>query len=153
MVDRPVYIHLNRAVMPEDYTDAQREILALTEGRALVRRLLVDVIGWKVVHQGPGSAFGTPPVGNQRIMPELLTHGVVFGDVLDAMSRRGWWANLTTPFSPADGTCWVGFTPHGVTGWNGSPDHKVGDATLALAVCKAALLALLPAPTDGGERP
>ncbi len=39
---------------------------------------------------------------------------------------------------------WIcGFTPHGVTGWNGLPDHRASDGDGRVAILRAALLAAM----------
>lgn len=61
--------------------------------------------------------------------------------VVERMQELGWWARLTTPFEP--GQPWFcGFTPLGMSGWNGRPDHKAGAETMPLAICRVALKAL-----------
>lgn len=59
--------------------------------------------------------------------------------VLKRMSQLGYWAVLKTPFTD-DGSYSCGFTPKGVTGWNGRPDYFIMAESLPLAVCGAALL-------------
>lgn len=44
---------------------------------------------------------------------------------------------LTTPFMP-DCPYFAGFTPHGVTGWNGRPDIQAHAPTAAMAITLAA---------------
>ena len=53
--------------------------------------------------------------------------------VADAI-KRGYHLSLKSPFSPG-GQWHAGFTPHGVTGWNGRPDFAgAGDnAWMAIA--------------------
>ncbi len=65
--------------------------------------------------------------------------------ILRRMQELGWWASLKTPFleSSESEIWWAGFTPRGTSGWNGRPDHEVGDVSLPLAVCKAAVLAVM----------
>lgn len=74
------------------------------------------------------------------------------GAMLAEMTRRGWWAAIKTPFSPGESPnghlYWVGFTPLGTTGWNGRPDHQVGDVTLRGALWRAVLLTLLSTPAQ-----
>jgi len=58
--------------------------------------------------------------------------------VIERLQALGWWCEIKTPFEPGE-PYWVGFTPHGVTGWNGQPDHKDYGYTMPLATCRAAL--------------
>lgn len=64
--------------------------------------------------------------------------------VVEKMEALGFWCQTQTPFGAIaslaayDGY-WAGFTPHGTTGWNGTPDHWTCAETLALAICMAAL--------------
>ena len=54
------------------------------------------------------------------------------------MQRRGYWLRLTSPWRPGD--LWsAGFTPLGVTGWNGRPDFEALARTPMEAICHAAL--------------
>lgn len=61
--------------------------------------------------------------------------------VVEEMERRGYWCQMRTPFSEPKGDdgYWVGFTPHGTTGWNGRPDNWTKGSTLPHAICLAAL--------------
>jgi len=59
------------------------------------------------------------------------------------MVGHGFWCQTQNAFAPGSGElCWAGFTPHGVTGWNGIPDHWTGTPSLNLSVCLSALAAL-----------
>jgi len=59
--------------------------------------------------------------------------------VVQTLHRRGYWCQMRTPFDDDDPRCWAGFTPHGMSGWNGRPDHWTHAKTLPLAICLAAL--------------
>lgn len=61
--------------------------------------------------------------------------------VVAAMEARGYWCRMQTPFRPGD-SYRAGFTLHGVSGWNGRPDHWTAAETLPLAICCAALKAI-----------
>lgn len=69
------------------------------------------------------------------------------GATLDWMGSKGWHARIKSPFTPGN-LWWAGFTPHGVSGWNGSPDHQVGDVTLRGALWRAVLLTLMSGPAN-----
>lgn len=56
---------------------------------------------------------------------------------------------IKTPFMPGE-LYFCGFTPHGVTGWNGVPDIYEPGETMPLAICSA-FLAVARAP-QGEER-
>jgi hypothetical protein len=58
------------------------------------------------------------------------------------MDKKGFWLRLESPFS--SGSEWfAGFTPHEMTGWNGTPDNFVNGKTHAEAITKAFLLTCL----------
>lgn len=61
--------------------------------------------------------------------------------VVEELNKRGYWCQMRTPFQAGDDGdgYWAGFTPHGVSGWNGRPDHWTSAETLPLAICLAAL--------------
>lgn len=61
--------------------------------------------------------------------------------IVTKLDSLGWHAKLQSPFTPGD-RYWAGFTPHGVTGWNGRPDHEAGTGSMGRSVCLAALMAL-----------
>ena len=60
-------------------------------------------------------------------------------EVVAEMQRRGYWLRILSPRIPGQDPWWAGFTPHGVTGWNGRPDHEESGATPMVAICLAAL--------------
>lgn len=77
--------------------------------------------------------------------------------VAEKMGERGFHARICTPFEP-DMPHFVGFTPHGVTGWNGRPDFSASGESAPLAICRAALVAAeestqfaIQRRNDGGE--
>lgn len=62
--------------------------------------------------------------------------------VVEKMRERGYWCEMRNDFTKAArADCWAGFTPLGVTGWNGVPDNWTCADTLPLAICRAALKA------------
>lgn len=71
--------------------------------------------------------------------------------VVEKMESLGHWCQTQTPFGAIGSLAaydgyWAGFTPHGTTGWNGTPDHWTCAETLPLAICLAALKATTPTP-------
>lgn len=62
--------------------------------------------------------------------------------VQDALDRRGYWMRLQSPFGQSDTPgvrdWWCGFMPHRM-----GPDYFVRAETAPLAICRAALVALL----------
>lgn len=112
----PFYDYLGHPVMPDTLTEEARAILAATESELGVSLALESDL--------PGE------------IEEFLV----------ALKDRGWWVQIKTPFQPgtANGDLyWVGLTPLGTSGWNGRPDHHVGDVSLRGALWRAALLALI----------
>ncbi len=90
----------------------------------------------------------------ERIPPCYSTDIAAAWLVVEAMqtfNEDGYHAVLKTPFTLGNAYI-AGFTPHGVTGWNGAPDF-VGFATTAPhAICLAALkVATAPRETVQGE--
>lgn len=95
-------------------------------------------------------------LGHIRAERHADGHVVVFGGrdyshtiadawlVVERMGDRGFHASVQSPFEPGE-DYFAGFTPHGTSGWNGSPDFRAGARTAALAICRAALRALTPA--------
>ena len=75
------------------------------------------------------------------IVPRFSTDPALLFSVQAEMHRRGFWMQLRSPFG-TDGQWSCGFTPHLTTGWNGRPDYSAQADTPALAVCRAALLAV-----------
>lgn len=58
-----------------------------------------------------------------------------------AKSDFGFWCRIQTSFTPA-APYFVGFTPHGTTGWNGRPDYESGGRCFEEAAARAALKAV-----------
>ena len=89
------------------------------------------------------AAMGTDP----RYAPKC-DNWKVAGLVIDKMQSRGLYLELRSPFAPERGLLrWhAGFTPHGVTGWNGRQDYHASAPTGPLAVARAAVLWYLEKP-------
>lgn len=68
--------------------------------------------------------------------------------VVERMRELGWWCQMRTPWGGDDegDGYWAGFTPQGVTGWNGRPDHWTKADTMPEAICRAALEAIKAKP-------
>jgi len=67
-------------------------------------------------------------------------------DIVDFMDQLGYWCQERSPWLyGVDDNYWCGFTPHGVTGWNGTPDSWVGRATKAEARWDSAFCRLVDA--------
>lgn len=64
-------------------------------------------------------------------------------ELVNFVQKNKFWCQLKTPFDPSPPSFHLnyicGFTPHGVTGWNGRPDHCASGSTLEIAICKAFL--------------
>lgn len=64
--------------------------------------------------------------------------------IIDYLKGQGYWCSIKSPFDPySEKPCknWnVGFTPHSCTGWNGRADYRSRGETLAIAICRAALI-------------
>ncbi len=43
-------------------------------------------------------------------------------DIVEFMHQLGYWCQERSPWTLEDPHYWCGFTPHGVTGFNGEPD-------------------------------
>lgn len=120
----PLYNYLGQPVLPDDLTDEQRAVLTATE---------FDV--------GVEMALGSDIPGEISAM-------------LAWVKGRGYWAEIKTPFeSTPDSLYWAGLTPLSTTGWNGRPDHQVGDVTFRGALWRVILLMLIQErmPVIGGQ--
>lgn len=86
--------------------------------------------------------------------------------VCETLEKRGYWLQVHSPWMPKYSNApekdhpvfgdsavkWIGgFTPHGVTGWNGRPDNPAWGDTFAHCVCLAAIKHM-EAMKDGGEQ-
>ena len=114
------------------------------ERAALNRWIAENVAGFQVAPEdqwGPGDGCwfiaGTGALREFRPATDW-SHAAV---VERKMAELGYWMRLQSPF--ARGELWfAGFTPHGMTGWNGRPDHQRGAPTGPLAICLSARAAI-----------
>lgn len=68
--------------------------------------------------------------------PTAADTSLMFFEVCRRMHQEGLWVKMTSPFRP--GRLWhVGFTPHGITGWNGCPDFEGSGASPLEAALQA----------------
>ena len=114
----PFYDYLGHPALPEALTDEERAVLAASELDLGVTLALDFDI--------PGE----------------------IGKFLAALTERGWWVQIKTPFqpdAPMGDLYWAGLTPLGTTGWSGRPDYYVGDVSLRGALWRATLLAFIVA--------
>ena len=58
--------------------------------------------------------------------------------VIERMAKHGLWFSCHSPWRPGD-KWWGGFTPHGVTGWNGRPDSNMSGVSFEHVVCLSAI--------------
>lgn len=115
-------------------------------GRELDAEIAVALFGWDVQrrdHANPARSLWRRhehPCGrySYSIVPAFSTTWEGLGLVVEAMSRRGFHARITSPFEPGE-LHFVGFTPHGISGWNGRPDFEEGAETAPHAGSLAAL--------------
>jgi hypothetical protein len=59
--------------------------------------------------------------------------------LVEDAKRHGMWLKLQTPFAPGRPSC-AGFTPHGISGWNGRPDHRSSAIKEARAISEAYII-------------
>jgi hypothetical protein len=143
------YQKLNGWVDPEAYNDTEHLVMLFDAGFSLDELVAKHIMGWEFRRPTHGICCTCQHCGrHQDDCPgaacEFTAPEADIGPVLRRMRELGWWAELKTPFGASpDSLAWAGFTPLGVSGWDGRPDYEVGDLTLPLAVCKAALLAVL----------
>lgn len=128
------------------------------EQAQVAREVAEEVMGWRwVTHDPNDPASGPGYVGDRERYPyrafipaaafqpaaEGPAGAAAASEVIDAMVGHGFWHQIQGAFSPGSGQLsWAGFTPHGVTGWNGRPDHWTGTPNLNLSICLAALAAV-----------
>lgn len=89
-------------------------------------------------------------LGLTRIAPFYSNNDIWGPSIMSRMSELGWCARIGSPFTAGD-KWWAGFTPMGMSGWNGSPDYDCPGETFALAVCRAAVLAMQNRSRDEAE--
>lgn len=126
------------------------EVATQVMGHRVVRARSVD-LGWKESTIPPWHIVANiypedPVLGDTARDGRVSKLPYYSGDiqtamgVVDKLSDR-FHAILRTPFMKG-GKYVCGFTPLGVTGWNGRPDFQAVEKTLEIAICKAALLAV-----------
>jgi hypothetical protein len=126
------------------------EVATKVMGHRVVKARTVD-LGWKQSSIPPwhivANIYPDDPVlgdtaADGRVVPlpyyseEIRTAMLVVGKLSDRFH-----AVMKTPFVKG-GKHICGFTPLGMTGWNGRPDFEAVEETLEIAICKAALLAV-----------
>lgn len=84
--------------------------------------------------------FDLPDPHERVYLPYSTNIGAAW-QVVEELSDR-FHLQLTSPFQFNE-PWWAGFTPLGVTGWNGRPDFKASGDTAPLAICLAALKAVV----------
>lgn len=123
--------------------------------------LIAEQVMGRIIYRGPvpqedlqiledgGSWIGVPGLGLQpttETCPRYSTDIAAAFLVVAEMERRGFWCEMRTPFNQSERTTcggyWAGFTPHEVSGWNGTADFWTPSATLPLSICRAALKTL-----------
>lgn len=75
-------------------------------------------------------------------------HGDVFW-LINHIAQTHWWL-IKSPFQKNEIMWFAGITPHSTSGWNGRPDFIGDGSTMALAVCRAALMMKFGYLSDGG---
>lgn len=119
-------------------------------GRELDAAVAREVMGWWSVYYDDETFTdewsGRP--GDKHAarawVPPYSTNIAAAWEVVDELVHR-FHTVVKGPFHV--GSDWfAGFTPVGVTGWNGRPDHKASGSTAPLAICRAALLAVRASP-------
>lgn len=108
-------------------------------GRELDAEVAERVFGFKVVRD-PNDidliAQDDSFVPTRRV-PPYSTDIAAAWLVVEKLSDR-FHCRIKTPFMAGE-KYFAGFTPLGVTGWNGRPDHEGSGDTAPLAICLAAL--------------
>lgn len=128
----PVYFYLNEGIPSSDYTDWQRNVL---EADAETLRKMYRT----------------------HVNPDAPTTSIHLEDILASMEKLGYHATLIKTALEPGNRNWVGvgFTIHGISGWNGKPDHYVGEQDLINAAFRAAILTVLTQeheePDEDGE--
>lgn len=90
-----------------------------------------------------GSCSQRPaPKVRADVVPRYSTDPAASKQLRDKMWADGWWCQIRNGWTLDDPKCWAGFTPHGVTGWNGRPDNWTEADTEEMAVALAALSAV-----------
>jgi hypothetical protein len=137
---------------------------SMVAGRELDALVAERVLGWKLIDriemgwgEGPDVWDCTNGKDADECYSPTRQHFAPSTDisaawaVVERMRENGMWMKLTGPFY-TDAPLWnAGFTPHGMTGFNGRPDFCGHGDTAPLAICRAALAALTPAAAEGGR--
>lgn len=105
------------------------------------------VYSYHIMNDGSVDEDGWPPdaEGSARVtvVPFYATDPAESKRVRERMAELGYWFRMQGPFLPDQPRgFYAGFTPHGVTGWNGVPDHWTTGDTEEMAVALAALEAM-----------
>lgn len=77
--------------------------------------------------------------GMRWVLPPYSKDWWRYGELIEQMDKLGYWGRFHTPFTQGD-LYWAGFTAHGMTGWNGTPDYYASAPTLIEAACYAAIM-------------
>jgi hypothetical protein len=94
---------------------------------------------------GRDASDGTAPP-----LPAFSTDMAAAWRVVEKLATDGFYCRIDSPFEP--GALYrAGFTPHGVTGWNGRPDFRAAADTAPLAICRAALACVGRGTTGGTD--
>lgn len=131
--------------------EIDRAIATKIMGHKVVRARTLD-LGWKERGVLPPYHFvagikpndfmlgDTAKGGTAHVLPRYSLDLFSSWPIVEKLSDR-FHAVIKTPFQKgAKFVC--GFTPLGCSGWNGRPDFQAVEATLPLAICKAALLTI-----------
>lgn len=71
-------------------------------------------------------------------LPKWSTSIADAWELVEQAERDGFWLKIHSPFVAGD--AWhAGFTPLGITGWNGQPDYAGAAPTAPRAICLAFL--------------
>jgi len=138
-----------------EYPDAGRELDALVAEHVMGWAPIKVINGRPIAEGWTGFYDGKWLVWTER--PEPTEEGeshpwrpstdiAAAWQVVEKMQQHGFWCQMRTPFDVPGGKWydkyWAGFTPHGMSGWNGTPDNWTQADTLLIAICHAALEAL-----------
>lgn len=78
-------------------------------------------------------------------LPYYSTKIAAAWEVVEELHECGYWLQLRSPFGTGEANdgYWAGFTPHLMTGWNGWLGNWIQAQTAPIAICRAALLAVM----------
>ncbi len=77
--------------------------------------------------------------GQYVLRPYSTSIGAAW-EVVEKLNKK-FHLRLISPFEPGE-PYFAGFSPHGMTGWDGRPHFEAGADTAPLAICRAALKAV-----------